>query len=319
MDVSPAAQVALLLCGRLGKPTEGEVKPLEVREFYRVAAWLEGQGWGPEDLLTEIDLGTAPVAKSRLSALLDRGAALAVASEMWFSRGMWVLSTWDDRYPARLRRLGTNAPPVLYGAGDASRLASDGPALAIVGSRNVEPAELAYAGELAHVCALEGIAIVSGGARGVDTEAMLAGVEAGGYAIGVLADSLSKSTSSRRYREALLDGSLTLISRYDPASGFHVGNAMGRNKDIYALADAALVVTTAAGTGGTWAGAIESLKRSITRVFVRLEEPIPEGNLALLEEGAQAFPDRPWCDLVSWLRSAPADCPCNLPTQPTLF
>ena len=51
---------------------------------------------------------------------------------------------------------------------------------------------------------------------------------------------------------AYLDGQLVLASPYDPSAGFNVGNAMQRNKFIYALADAALVVNSDLNRGGTW-------------------------------------------------------------------
>jgi predicted Rossmann fold nucleotide-binding protein DprA/Smf involved in DNA uptake len=59
----------------------------------------------------------------------------------------------------------------------------------------------------------------------------------------------------------LRDGQLVLLSPYDPQAGFNIGNAMQRNKLIYALADAALVVQADYGKGGTWAGAIEQLEK----------------------------------------------------------
>ena len=37
---------------------------------------------------------------------------------------------------------------------------------------------------------------------------------------------------------------------------------MDRNKHIYALADSALVVRFTKGAGGTWAGAVEQLRRN---------------------------------------------------------
>lgn len=42
----------------------------------------------------------------------------------------------------------------------------------------------------------------------------------------------------------LAEGRLVLVSPYDPSTGFNVGNAMQRNKLIYALADASLVVSS---------------------------------------------------------------------------
>ena len=55
-----------------------------------------------------------------------------------------------------------------------------------------------------------------------------------------------------------------------PRAGFNVGHAMQRNKLIYALADAALVVSADFNKGGTWAGAIEQLEQlNYVPVYVR--------------------------------------------------
>jgi predicted Rossmann fold nucleotide-binding protein DprA/Smf involved in DNA uptake len=83
---------------------------------------------------------------------------------------------------------------------------------------------------------------VSGGARGIDQAAMRGALEAGGKVTGVLADSLEKTAMNRDHRSMLMEGQLVLVSPYDLSAGFNVGNAMQRNKLIYAFADAALVV-----------------------------------------------------------------------------
>lgn len=133
--------------------------------------------------------------------------------------------------------------------------------LAVVGSREVDEAGLKYTQRVAQSCAEQGIQIVSGGARGVDQAAIIAAVEAGGTTVGVLADSLTKAAVSGKYRAGIREKRLTLVSAYDPDARFHVGNAMGRNKYIYALADYALVVSSTFNQGGTWAGATEALER----------------------------------------------------------
>jgi predicted Rossmann fold nucleotide-binding protein DprA/Smf involved in DNA uptake len=120
---------------------------------------------------------------------------------------------------------------------------------------------------------------------------MGAALEAGGPVIGVLAENLLKKSVARDARPALADGRLLLLSPYHPEARFTVGTAMGRNKLIYAMADYGLVVSTAAGSGGTWAGATEELKREVSRpVFVRTAAGAPSGNRKLLEFGAVAFP-----------------------------
>jgi predicted Rossmann fold nucleotide-binding protein DprA/Smf involved in DNA uptake len=230
-----------------------------------------------------------------------------------------VLSQGDDAYPPRLAGLGTQAPPLLYGSGDLGHLGGGSPALAIVGSRDIDEAAADYAQEAARACGRRQITVVSGAARGVDRQAMGAALEVGGTVIGVVADSLIRVSVGNAV--AIMDGQLTLISPYDPAAGFNVGNAMGRNKHIYALADAALVVSTASGEGGTWTGAVEALKRGDLPIFVRLEEGVPVGNVKLLELGAQAFPDRPWDDLREWLAdmNAPAEPGAAPLSQQTLW
>jgi predicted Rossmann fold nucleotide-binding protein DprA/Smf involved in DNA uptake len=83
----------------------------------------------------------------------------------------------------------------------------------------------------------------------------------GGTAVGVLADNLERAALNRENRNVLRDRRLVLLSPYDPQAGFNIGNAMQRNKLIYALADAALVVQADHEKGGTWAGAIEQLDK----------------------------------------------------------
>ncbi len=139
------------------------------------------------------------------------------------------------------------------------------------------------------------IQIISGGARGVDSTAMLAAIAEGGRAVGVLADSLSKSAIASKYRLAIQNQQLTLISAVDPQAGFNMGNAMGRNKYIYGLADYGLVVSSDYNKGGTWAGAIEALKQEKSiPIFVRAEGDLPDGNKQLLKRAARQFPTRPW-------------------------
>ena len=300
-------QAVLLLCGRFSKQPNSEAKPLTPSEYENLAEWLRQHSMRPANLLTseglqrleEADLAL-PVGFSRLKLLLDRGGALAMSVEGWSNKGIWVLSRSDEAYPQKLRE-GRVGPPILYGTGDSALLTAGG--LAIVGSRDASEAEVAYTQRLAQACAESGLQVVSGGARGIDTEAMQEALERGGTAVGVLADSLLKSAVAGKYRNYLLKGRLVLVSPYDPAAGFDVGNAMGRNKYIYALADYSIIISAFVGKGGTWAGAVEALKAGRKPIFVRAEGDVPEGNQKLLERGAIPFPPEPWGNLVELLAS----------------
>ena len=82
-------------------------------------------------------------------------------------------------------------------------------------------------------------------------------LDAGGGAVGVLPGRLAKESTSREHRNLLLDKRLLLVSPWDPHSGFNIGLAMQRNKVIYGLAHAALVVEATPNKGGTWSGACD--------------------------------------------------------------
>jgi predicted Rossmann fold nucleotide-binding protein DprA/Smf involved in DNA uptake len=187
-------------------------------------------------------------------------------------------------------RLKEDAPPILYGCGETMLL--EGGGLAVVGSRHVDDELLRYTENVGRCAAEAHRPIVSGAAKGIDQAAMHGALEAGGLVAGVMADSLERAALARDNREALMDGKLVLTCPYDPAAGFNVGHAMQRNKLIYALADAALVVNSDFEKGGTWTGAIEQLDRlHFVPLFVRNGVGMPKGNAALLRRGAQPWPN----------------------------
>jgi len=282
----------LLLCGHLGR--ESETRPLNLRDYNQVVRWLIQRQLRPADLFRPeaiADLAEeTQLGWERLNALLGRGVQLGFAVEKWGQAGIWVVSRSDPDYPSRYKtHLREKAPPILFGAGDRSLL--EGGGLAIVGSRNVDAKGEAFASEVAAWCARGALPVVSGGAKGVDLASMGSALEAGGVAIGILAENLLRRSVASDARSALSDGRLLLISPYHPEARFTVGNAMGRNKLIYALADFGLVVATDHGKGGTWEGAIEELGRQPGRpVFVRLDPDAPTGNRKLAEHGAVPFP-----------------------------
>jgi predicted Rossmann fold nucleotide-binding protein DprA/Smf involved in DNA uptake len=121
---------------------------------------------------------------------------------------------------------------------------------------------------------------------------MRGALEGGGKVAGVLADSLERTAMNREHRNFLMDGQLVLVSPYDPVAGFNVGHAMQRNKLIYALADAAIVVSSDYEKGGTWAGAVEQLEKlQLVPVYVRSNGETGMGLGALRRKGALPWPN----------------------------
>lgn len=299
MSISAKTQAILLLTARFARAENSGVSPLTPTEWGRFAAWLKDKSRTPDELMAapveELLRGWSDrsITIERVRALLDRGSALALATERWLRSGLWVLTRSDSDYPGRLKeQLVAHSPPVLFGCGNRALL--DGGGLAVVGSRNSSETELLFSSGLGHAAAKAGFSAISGGARGVDQAAMRGALEAEGTVVGVLSDSLLRASLSQKYRPYLMNGSLALISPFHPDAGFNVGNAMQRNKYIYCLADAAVVVHS--GTkGGTWNGAVENLRKGWVPLWVKETDDQAAGNTQLVDLGARSMS----CDIDS--------------------
>lgn len=296
-QLSPDAPAIILLCSSIGSDRDGTTtRPLGPRTWAKLADRLGRQSFrGPRDLLgltaDEIDrsLDVGGDEAARFARLLARGGQLAFELDRLRSRGIWVVTIADDAYPARLvGRLGRDSPPVLFGSGDASGL--DGGGIAIVGSRQADDAAVEFTERLAGAAAGGGMTVVSGGARGIDVTAMRAAAAANGSVVGVLSEGVERRLRDGDTRAAVASGQALLVSPYHPGAAFSAGAAMGRNKIIYGLSDVAVVVSSAAGSGGTWTGAIEAIEGGWVPVLVRDGPGVPAGNRALISKGGVPFP-----------------------------
>lgn len=297
-SISESSQAVLLLTAPLitGNSESDETSPLSLSQYNKLERRLAEMGLtptnllGPErqQLLEELASLQTP---ERLNSLLARGFQMTQALERWGARGIWVLCRTDEHYPKRLlSKLKDHAPPLIYGCGEKTLLENGG--LAVVGSRRADEESLALTASMGHLAAESEVTIISGGAKGVDRTAMQGALKQGGAAIGVLADQLIRMAIAPDCREAIMDGALTFISLVDPSAQFNVGNAMQRNKIIYALADAALVVSSDLEKGGTWNGALEQLNRfHCCPIYVRVGPAAPAGNTELLNRGALRWPE----------------------------
>jgi predicted Rossmann fold nucleotide-binding protein DprA/Smf involved in DNA uptake len=317
--LSADTQATLLLCGIFGSESpraQGpSAEPLTLSEFNKFEQALSGEGLNlstlieadSEWLMEKLQGGGFDI--ERLSALLSRGAAMAVAVEQWTNVGLWILGCNDDEYPQRLKeRLKQAAPPILYGAGNRGLLSCGG--LAMVGSRDADEVALTFAHRVGEICAQQHIQVISGGARGVDSAAMLGALERGGTVLGILSGNLAQEVISGEGRSYLADERLGLMSPFHPKAPFTVWSAMDRNKLIYAMADFALVVSAGLNKGGTWSGATENLKKGWAPLFVRDDVDAPAGNRGLIKSGGIAMeastiqPDVPLLEKLSVLAGA---------------
>ena len=287
------AAALLMLCSRLALSdgTELRVSPLTLKEWNALARKIHESELGrPGALLglSSVDLSARlPIADSeaeRIASLLDRGGAIALEMEQLSASGIWCVTRVDDAYPARIKKsLKHQAPPVLFGAGDASILDQSG--IGIVGSRHIDEHAGNFSRRLGEICARSNVAVISGGARGTDRIAMQGALDANGCAVGVLADNLTKTIRQSDVRNFIADGRLILITPYRPDNGFSVGGAMGRNKIIYAASNYSVVVASEFESGGTWAGAVEALAADWCPLFVRSDDGNGRGNQELIKKG----------------------------------
>ena len=307
------------------------VRPLKASEFWNL---LERVSSGPGvflnlsrgQLISDYDLSEDLA--GRVSELVGRATAIAFELERLEQSGIKSLTAFDEHYPREwLVRLGPKAPPLMHAAGAVELL--DSPGLGVVGSRDVSQAGGEIAKDLARIAARRGLPLVSGGARGVDQLAMDAAFETGGAVIGILADSLLRKLKRPEVRRAVHEGNTVVCTPYAPSAPFSAGNAMGRNKLIYAQATLTVVIASDNGSGGTWSGASEALKWGFGPVAVWRGPGEGPGNAPLQEQGARPV-SKPGRSRIAagfvWLHEANrSDSPGQLitnidtTTQPSLF
>ena len=118
----------LALCSAFALPEDASASglgPFTLSEWNQLARQMQSSSLKrPADLqgrtAEEISkgLGLPSDDAERIVRLLERCGGLALQLEGLFSRGMWVVTRLDDRYPARLRdAVKHQAPTVLFGAG----------------------------------------------------------------------------------------------------------------------------------------------------------------------------------------------------------
>jgi predicted Rossmann fold nucleotide-binding protein DprA/Smf involved in DNA uptake len=284
MQHSPdTVRAALLLTNRL---VPLDAQPLTAREFWEFTARHDP---GPLFHLDAREIahltGSSEDESVRLKTLLGASTALSFEQDRLAEAGIELVSALDDRFPSRLRdRLGSACPTFLLVAGPLELL--DRPGLGIVGSRDASDEALLAAREAAAHAVAEGWPVISGLARGVDQVAMSGALETGGVVVGVPADGIARASRNAEIRHRVHRAELCIASPYAPGASFTAGNAMGRNKIIYALSRVTFVVSADTDSGGTWAGAKEALDRRYAPVAVWAGKGAKDGNQALIQRGA---------------------------------
>ena len=256
--MTPRERGFLLLSSSLGDPAR---RPLTTAQLRVLAdrAWRLDDSQPDRELevrdLTAIGYNTAEA--ERILRLLSQEDVLDHYLNRARKADCLPITRVSDGYPLRLRqKLGLDSPGVLWAKGDVSLL--ELPRIALVGSRDLNDSNAAFAREVGRQAAMQGYALVSGNARGADKTAQNACLAAGGKVISVVADSLAE----HRQRENVL-----YLSENAFDEPFSSQRALSRNRCIHALGSKTFVAQCAMGTGGTWDGTVKNLRWLWSDVF----------------------------------------------------
>lgn len=158
-----------------------------------------------------------------------------------------VVYYYDEAYPENLKNI-DNPPFLLFCLGHVELLKTLG--IAMVGTRTPTDYGAQVANDVAFDLASSGYTIISGMARGIDTQAHLGTIRAGGNTIAVLGCGVNiiyPAESQRMYHNICRDG--LVISEFPLDMPAIAHNFPYRNRIISGLAEAIVVVEAAVRSG----------------------------------------------------------------------
>lgn len=156
--------------------------------------------------------------------------------------GIRAIGYNSDEYPDHLRSLLADPPVVLYCRGDASLLADESRNMAVVGTRTITRYGKDVTTQFVRAFAYEGLCVVSGGARGVDSLAHRTALECGGKTIAVLGcgvDIAYPPENKELLNEIAQNG--LVVSEYPPGTPPNQFRFPERNRLIAAFSSGVLV------------------------------------------------------------------------------
>jgi DNA processing protein len=197
----------------------------------------------------------------------------------------------DQEYPQALIDL-KRPPESLFTIGDESILAlAPNRLVAIVGTRDASPYGVRVAASLAEAFTAAGIGVVSGLARGIDSTAHRAALEAGGKTIAVMGTGVDVPyPAAHRGLHAEIAAKGLVVSENEPGTPAVQGCFPRRNRIIAGLARVTIVVEAPYKSGAinTATQALDA-GRVVAAVPGPIDSPRSAGANLLLRDGAQVI------------------------------
>ncbi|WP_183986726.1 DNA-processing protein DprA [Deinobacterium chartae] len=272
---------------------QGELRALLALRFTpglgprRIAALQQAFGSAQQALAARRDaLSEVEGLDSRVLAEIGRASHTERADlELERARrvGVTLLGAGQPGYPTALRAL-PDPPAVLWARGELPPLEVVPRAVGVVGTRAASPFGLEFTRTLARDLARAAVVVVSGLARGIDTAAHAACLEAGGVTLGVLGCGVDRVYPAEN---RALAARMTVLSEHPLGTAPAAHHFPGRNRIIAALSAGSVIVEGSV-TSGAMHTAMAALEcgRTVFAVPGRAGDPLAQGPHRLLREGA---------------------------------
>ena len=187
-------------------------------------------------------------------------------------------------YPKQLTKI-DNPPKKLYVLGNLELLNTD--SISIVGSRLCTSYGASIARTFSRELAKKGITIVSGMAKGIDSNAHLGAIEANGKTIAVLGSGFNHIYPDKVVYEEILKSGGTVITEYRENIEVSPQGFRDRNRIVAGLSLGTLVIEAKQKSGtGITANYVKKYKRKLFCIPHAIEDEAGIGTNRLLKRGA---------------------------------
>lgn len=221
---------------------------------------------------------------SEINSLRSASSIPSVKEKLECS-GIFFTSLDEESYPARLRHI-PDPPEGLYYYG--SLPDNKVPSVAIIGARNCSGYGRQMAREFAREIAGNGIQVISGMARGIDSISQESAFAVNGYTCSVLGNGIDicyPRENLSLYEKCKLKGGI--VSEYPPGTAPHPRLFPARNRIISGLSDSVIVIE-AREHSGTLITVNMALEQGIDVYALpgRINESLSYGCNLLIKDGA---------------------------------